>query len=121
MHVTLTKQHNETHAMKIKLKNTRMQWQNSTIAYLNVITEVVDIIIKHLFLTVITPHDYEVLSRSKGVNRYSLSAFVRPVYRIKSFGRPKLFVLHYWRGVSARENRGLETAGSGSRYGKRNL
>ena len=68
-----------------KLKNTRMQWQNSTIAYLNVITEVVDIIIKHLFLTVITPHDYEV---------YPLSAFVRPIYRIKSFGRPKLFVLH---------------------------
>ena len=55
-----------------KLKNTRMQWQNSTIAYLNVITEIVDIIIKHLFLTVITPHTYEVLSRSKGVNRYPL-------------------------------------------------
>ena len=106
MHVTLTKQHNETHVMKmtnqnsktaipyVKLKNTRMQWQNSTIAYLNVITEVVDIIIKHLFPTVITPHDYEVLSRSKGVNRYPLLAFVRPIYRIKSFGRPKLFVLH---------------------------
>ena len=104
-----------------KSKNTRMEWQNSTIAFLSVITEIEDIIIKHLFLTVITPHTYEVLSRSKGVNRYPLSAFVRPIYRIKSFGRPKLFVLHYWRGVSARENRGLETAGSGSRYGKRNL
>ena len=53
-----------------------------------------DIIIKHLFLTVITPHDYEVLNRGKGVNRYRLSAFVRPIYRIKSFGRPKLFVLY---------------------------
>ena len=31
-------------------------YYNSTIAYLNVITEIVDIIIKHLFLTVITPH-----------------------------------------------------------------
>ena len=29
---------------------------NSTIANLNVITEIVDIIVKHLFLTVITPH-----------------------------------------------------------------
>ena len=77
-----------------KLKNTRMQWQNSTIAYLNVITEIVDIIIKHLFLMVITPRTYEVLSRSKGVNRYPLSAFLRPIYWIKSFGRPKLFVLH---------------------------
>ena len=77
-----------------KSKNTRMEWQNSTIAFLSVITEIEDIIIKHLFLTVITPHTYEVLSRSKGVNRYPLSAFVRPIYRIKSFGRPKLFVLH---------------------------
>ena len=77
-----------------KSKNTRMEWQNSTIAFLNVITEIEDIIIKHLFLTVITPHSYEVLSRSKGVNRYPLSAFVRPIYWIKSFGRPKLFVLH---------------------------
>ena len=48
----------------------------------------------HLFLMVITPHTYEVLSRSKGINLYPLSAFVRPIYRIKSFGRPKLFVLH---------------------------
>ena len=70
---------------------------------------------------VIAPHTYEVLSRSKGVNRYPLSASVRPIYRIKSFGRHKLFVLHKWRGVSARENRGLETAGSRSRYGNRNL
>ena len=29
---------------------------SSTIAYLNVITEIVDIIIKHLFLTLITLH-----------------------------------------------------------------
>ena len=77
-----------------KLKNTRIQWKNSTIADLNVITEIVDIIIKHLFLMVITPRTYEVLSRSKGVNRYPLSAFVRQIYWIKSFGRPKLFVLH---------------------------
>ena len=77
-----------------KSKNTRMEWQNSTIAFLSVIIEIEDIIIKHLFLTVITPHTYEVLSRSKGVNRYPLSAFVRPIYWIKSFGRPKLFVLH---------------------------
>ena len=37
---------------------------------------------------------YEVLSCSNSVNRYLLSKFVRPIYRIKSFGRPKLFVLH---------------------------
>ena len=34
-------------------------------------------------------------------------AFVRPVYRIKSFGLPKVFC-HISGGVQARENRGLE-------------
>ena len=50
-----------------------------------------------------------VLCRSKGVIRCPLSAFVRPVYRIKSFGLPKVFC-HISGGVqaSARENRGLE-------------
>ena len=33
-----------------------MSHWNDTIAYLSVMTEIVDIIIKHLFLTVITPH-----------------------------------------------------------------
>ena len=33
---------------------------------------------------------------SKGVNRYPLSAFVRPIFRIKSFGHPKY--LFYTRG-----------------------
>ena len=33
---------------------------------------------------------------SKGVNHYPLSAFVRPIFRIKSFGLPKY--LFYTRG-----------------------
>ena len=37
---------------------------------------------------------YEVLSHSNSLNRYPLSTFVRPIHRIKSLGRPKLFVLH---------------------------
>ena len=67
---------------------------------------------------------YDVLCHSKGVNRYPFSAFVRPIYQIKSLWSPESIcstLVEGYRGASARENKGLETAGSGSRNGKRNL
>ena len=44
--------------LNIIIANIMKSHRNSTIAYLKVITESVDIIVKHLFLTVITPHTY---------------------------------------------------------------
>ena len=51
---------------------------------------------------------------SKGVNRYPLSAFVRPIFRIKSFDHRSICstLEEGYRGASARKNRGLETAES---------